>query len=90
MVDGDHRVAIRARRDMEAGEEIFYDYNYDKRVGGGACIGSGVPCLLEHGGGVTGNKGHSRRCCHVVPLTMQLLAARDAPLPCTPWPSKCA
>lgn len=32
LVDGDHRVAILSRRDMEAGDEIFYDYKYDKRV----------------------------------------------------------
>lgn len=25
---GDHRVAIHVERNMESGEEIFYDYNY--------------------------------------------------------------
>ena len=34
MVDGDHRVAIVANRDVAAGDELFYNYNYDKRVGG--------------------------------------------------------
>ena len=33
MVDGDHRVAIVANRDVAAGDELFYNYNYDKRVG---------------------------------------------------------
>ncbi|EFN54582.1 hypothetical protein CHLNCDRAFT_24455, partial [Chlorella variabilis] len=35
MVDGDHRVAIVANRDVAAGDELFYNYNYDKRVGMG-------------------------------------------------------
>ena len=43
VVDGDHRVAILAKRDMEAGEEVFYDYNYDKRVG--ARIASSVTII---------------------------------------------
>lgn len=32
MVDGDHRVAIVANREMREGEELFYNYHYDKRV----------------------------------------------------------
>ncbi|KAL4427658.1 hypothetical protein ABPG75_001747 [Micractinium tetrahymenae] len=32
MVDGDHRVAIMANRDMDAAAELTYDYMYDKRV----------------------------------------------------------
>lgn len=32
MVDGDHRVAIVANRPITAGDELFYNYNYDKRV----------------------------------------------------------
>lgn len=27
-VDGDHRVAIVANKDLQVGEEIFYNYNY--------------------------------------------------------------
>lgn len=27
---GDHRVAIHVDRNMESGEEIFYDYNYSE------------------------------------------------------------
>jgi SET domain-containing protein len=33
VVDGDHRVAIVANKDLEAGEELTYDYNYSERVG---------------------------------------------------------
>ena len=32
MVDGDHRVAIMASRDIADGSELTYDYLYDKRV----------------------------------------------------------
>lgn len=39
MVDGDHRVAIVTNRDMAPGDEIFYNYNYDKRVGAWAVGG---------------------------------------------------
>jgi hypothetical protein len=28
-VDGDHRVAVVAARDLAAGDELFYNYNYD-------------------------------------------------------------
>ena len=41
MVDGDHRVAIVANRDVAAGDELFYNYNYDKRVGGWVGLGAG-------------------------------------------------
>ena len=39
MVDGDHRVAIVTNREMREGEELFYNYRYDKRVSG-----DGPPC----------------------------------------------
>lgn len=32
MVDGDHRVAIMASREIADGSELTYDYLYDKRV----------------------------------------------------------
>lgn len=38
MVDGDHRVAIMTNRELREGEEIFYNYNYDKRVREPACL----------------------------------------------------
>ena len=41
MVDGDHRVA---NRDVAAGDELIYNYNYDKRVGGGTRVVVVVCC----------------------------------------------
>ena len=32
VVDGDHRVAVMANQELRAGDELFYDYNYDKIV----------------------------------------------------------
>ena len=32
LVDGDHRVAVMANRDLTAGEELFYDYRYERGV----------------------------------------------------------
>lgn len=32
-MDGDHRVAIVTNRDVAPGEELFYNYHYEKRVG---------------------------------------------------------
>lgn len=33
MVDGHHRVAIYARDDIQAGQELLYDYGYEKELG---------------------------------------------------------
>ncbi|KAL6781418.1 hypothetical protein ACKKBG_A11075 [Auxenochlorella protothecoides x Auxenochlorella symbiontica] len=32
MVDGDHRVAILARKNIRDGDELFYNYHYEKRA----------------------------------------------------------
>lgn len=42
MVDGDHRVAILARKNIRDGDELFYNYHYEKRVGGAGRQGLGV------------------------------------------------
>lgn len=43
MVDGDHRVAIMANRDLAEGDELYYNYNYDRRVRQGSMAsGRGV------------------------------------------------
>ena len=44
LVDGDSRVAILARQDLAPGDELFYNYNYDKRVGSAALRCAALRC----------------------------------------------
>ena len=66
MVDGDHRVAIVANREMREGEELFYNYHYDKRVscwvGLTAMSCSGLEVQAGSRSGCSSRYGHRCYC----------------------------
>lgn len=94
MVDGDHRVAIVTNREMREGEELFYNYHYDKRVSGdGPPCSAGTAllsrdCIARSMWGA-GGKGVCRRpdpCCCICEISWgcALSAEQQALLSCAP------
>ncbi|KAL4855789.1 Histone-lysine N-methyltransferase 1 [Chlorella vulgaris] len=69
MVDGDHRVAIMTNRELREGEEIFYNYNYDKRVAPDWAVG------MQQGQGA--GKGAAKKSAALRRHGSRLAAASD-------------
>ena len=76
MVDGDHRVAIVANRDMAGGEELFYNYHYDKRA---RSLGFGVVLVWFGGVWFRVDCGFSRRQQSVADSFSLLFPNADCP-----------